>query len=48
MDIPSALGYGRAGSNVFDIPGDVRLWWKVELVKITKAEFKPLFSLDAK
>ena len=36
MDIPASLGYGRAGSNVFDIPGDVRLWWQVELVKVTK------------
>jgi len=34
LDIPSVLGYGRKGSNLFDIPGDVRLWWKVELVRL--------------
>jgi FK506-binding protein 2 len=34
LDIPSLLGYGRNGSVLFDIPGDVRLWWKVELVRL--------------
>jgi len=42
LDIPSTLGYGRAGSDVFDIPGDVRLWWKVELLSLTKGEPKLL------
>ena len=45
MDIPASLGYGRAGSEYFDIPGDVRLWWKVELLGITKGEKKLLFKL---
>ncbi|CAB9527546.1 FK506-binding protein 2 [Seminavis robusta] len=36
MDIPSGLGYGRFGSDVFDVPGDVRLWWRVELLTLTK------------
>jgi len=36
IDIPSVLGYGRAGAPVFDIPGDVRLWWKIELLDIKK------------
>ena len=35
-DIPAGLGYGRSGSNVFDIPGDVRLWWKIELLELNK------------
>lgn len=34
LDIPSLLAYGRNGSRLFDIPGDVRLWWKVELVRV--------------
>jgi FK506-binding protein 2 len=34
LDIPSKLGYGRSGSNVFDVPGDVRLWWRVELLEL--------------
>lgn len=38
LDIPSALGYGRFGSDIFDIPGGVRLWWKVELVGLTEGE----------
>ena len=36
LDIPTALGYGKFGSQVFDIPGDKRLWWRVELVDLTK------------
>jgi FKBP-type peptidyl-prolyl cis-trans isomerase len=36
LDIPSNLGYGQAGSNIFDIPGDVRLWWRIELVHLDK------------
>ena len=36
LDIPTSLGYGRGGSTVFDIPGDVRLWWKVELLELNK------------
>lgn len=36
LDIPSALGYGRAGSRIFDIPGDVRLWWRVELLQLSQ------------
>lgn len=36
VDIPAALGYGRLGSTIFDIPGDVRLWWKIELISLTK------------
>jgi FK506-binding protein 2 len=35
LDIPSKLGYGRSGSNVFDVPGDIRLWWRVELLELT-------------
>ncbi len=38
LDIPSALGYGRFGSEVFDVPGDVRLWWKVELLELVEGE----------
>jgi FK506-binding protein 2 len=34
LDIPAGLGYGRYGSEVFDIPGDVRLWWRIELVDV--------------
>jgi FK506-binding protein 2 len=37
IDIPSLLGYGRSGSEYFDIPGDVRLWWRLELVTLTKS-----------
>ena len=36
IDIPTQLGYGRYGSQVFDVPGDVRLWWRVELLDLTK------------
>jgi FKBP-type peptidyl-prolyl cis-trans isomerase len=36
LDIPNLLGYGQFGSDYFDVPGDVRLWWRVELVKLTK------------
>ena len=36
LDIPSLLGYGQFGSDYFDVPGDVRLWWRAELVKLTK------------
>ena len=38
LDIPSALGFGPQGSpfDQFDVPGDVRLWWKAELVKLIK------------
>jgi hypothetical protein len=35
IDIPSLLGYGRSGSEYSDIPGDVRLWWRLELVALT-------------
>eukprot|EP00545_Synedropsis_sp_CCMP1620_P003311 CAMPEP_0119028362 /NCGR_PEP_ID=MMETSP1176-20130426/38732_1 /TAXON_ID=265551 /ORGANISM="Synedropsis recta cf, Strain CCMP1620" /LENGTH=262 /DNA_ID=CAMNT_0006984481 /DNA_START=314 /DNA_END=1102 /DNA_ORIENTATION=+ len=45
MDIPSGLAYGRSGSRVFDIPPDVRLWWRVELLKVTKSENPPLSAL---
>ena len=38
IDIPSALGYGRFGSDVFDVPGDVRLWWRVELLDLVEGE----------
>jgi FK506-binding protein 2 len=41
MDIPAGLGYGRTGSEVFDVPGDVRLWWKVELLSLTKTKKGP-------
>lgn len=40
VDIPSALGYGRAGSDRFDIPGDVRLWWRIELLELVEGEKK--------
>lgn len=40
IDIPTQLGYGRYGSQVFDIPGDVRLWWRVELLDLTKGSRK--------
>lgn len=40
FDIPAGLGYGRAGAEIFDIPGDVRLWWKIELLSVTKKEAK--------
>jgi len=36
LDIPASLGYGRAGSVVFDVPGDVRLWWRLELLQLEK------------
>jgi FK506-binding protein 2 len=36
LDIPSALGFGPKGSQEFDVPGDVRLWWKVELLELLK------------
>lgn len=38
LDIPNLLGYGPSGSQIFDIPGEVRLWWKVELLKLTKSD----------
>jgi FKBP-type peptidyl-prolyl cis-trans isomerase len=40
IDIPAALGYGRFGSDVFDVPGDVRLWWKVEVLELVEGEKK--------
>ncbi|KAL3792177.1 hypothetical protein HJC23_009641 [Cyclotella cryptica] len=40
IDVPTALGYGRYGSQVFDVPGDVRLWWRVELLNLTKGQKK--------
>jgi FK506-binding protein 2 len=40
LDIPSGLGYGRLGSEIFDLPGDVRLWWKVELIELVEGEKK--------
>lgn len=36
LDIPSALGFGPQGSQQLDVPGDVRLWWKAELLKVVK------------
>lgn len=38
LDIPSALGFGPQGSpfDQFDVPGDVRLWWEAELLKLIK------------
>jgi FK506-binding protein 2 len=43
LDIPNLLGYGPAGSYIFDVPGDVRLWWKVELLKLTKSDKPAIF-----
>lgn len=40
LDIPSGLGYGRFGSEYYDIPGDVRLWWRVELLKLVPGDMK--------
>jgi hypothetical protein len=40
IDIPTSLGYGKFGSQVFDVPGDVRLWWRVELLDLTKNQKK--------
>ena len=40
LDIPSGLGYGRLGSERFDLPGDVRLWWKIELLELVEGEKK--------
>jgi len=40
IDVPTTLGYGKFGSQVFDIPGDVRLWWRVELLNLTKSAKK--------
>lgn len=40
IDVPTALGYGRFGSQVFDVPGDVRLWWRVELLNLAKGQKK--------
>ena len=36
IDVPTTLGYGKYGSQVFDVEGDVRLWWRVELLELTK------------
>uniref|UniRef100_A0A7S4I824 peptidylprolyl isomerase n=1 Tax=Odontella aurita TaxID=265563 RepID=A0A7S4I824_9STRA len=36
LDIPSALGYGARGNRVYLVPPGVRLWWKVELISLTK------------
>lgn len=38
IDVPASLGYGKFGSQVFDIPGDVRLFWRVELLDLTKGK----------
>lgn len=38
IDIPSALGFGPFGSTMYDVPGGVRLWWKVELVGLAKKQ----------
>ena len=38
INVPTQLGYGRYGSQVFDIPGDVRLWWKVEMLDLNRPE----------
>ena len=38
MDVPTTLGYGKFGSQVFDIPGDVRLFWRVELLDLSKGK----------
>jgi FK506-binding protein 2 len=43
LDIPNLLGYGPTGSQIFDVPGDVRLWWKVELLKLTKSDKPAIF-----
>ncbi|KAL9182932.1 hypothetical protein ACHAXT_004211 [Thalassiosira profunda] len=40
IDMPAALGYGKFGSSVFDIPGDVRLRWRVELLDLAKGSGK--------
>jgi FK506-binding protein 2 len=40
IDIPTSLGYGKFGSQVVDVPGDVRLWWRVELLDLTKNQKK--------
>jgi FKBP-type peptidyl-prolyl cis-trans isomerase len=40
LDIPSGLGYGRFGSQIFDIPGDTRLWWRIELLELTPTDMK--------
>mmetsp|Transcript_36558 Transcript_36558/g.109873 ORF Transcript_36558/g.109873 Transcript_36558/m.109873 type:complete len:353 (-) Transcript_36558:197-1255(-) len=34
LSIPPELGYGQRGSKLFDIPGNSRLWWQVELVAL--------------
>lgn len=38
IDVPASLGYGKFGSQVFDIPGDVRLFWRVELLDLIKGK----------
>jgi FK506-binding protein 2 len=43
LDIPNLLGYGPAGSQILDVPGEVRLWWKVELLKVTKSDKPAIF-----
>ena len=40
IDVPTTLGYGKFGSQVFDVPGDMRLWWRVELLDLTKGQRK--------
>ena len=40
MDVNTQLGYGKMGSSAFDIPGDVRLWWRVELANVSPASKK--------
>jgi len=40
LDIPAGLGYGRFGSEYYDIPGDVRLWWRIELVELKPGDMK--------
>lgn len=38
IDVPTSLGYGKFGSPVFDIPGDIRLFWRVELLDLKKGK----------
>lgn len=40
LDIPSGLAYGSFGSQAFDIPGDTRLWWRLELLELTPGDMK--------
>jgi len=40
LDIPAGLGYGRFGSEYYDIPGDARLWWRIELLELKPGDMK--------